>query len=67
MYLLQLYHAAFIIQFELPFFSPFKKTGEFSEPLFTLHSEWKKSMQRCYKNFRTLTWSQLLMFTKNGL
>lgn len=29
MYLLQLYHAAFIIQFELPFFSPSKKQVHF--------------------------------------
>lgn len=41
-YLLQLYHAAFITWFELPFFF-LQKTGAFLEPLFTLHSEWKSN------------------------
>lgn len=39
-YLLQLYHAAFITWFELPFFF-LQRTSAILEPLFTFHSEWK--------------------------
>lgn len=48
--LLQLYHAAFTIQFELPFFFFFpSKPGAFLEPFFTLYSEWKNQCSDAIK------------------